>query len=150
MPGQVEITIAGHPRWLRLARSAVEGFCAALDVAERETQSIVVAVNEALSNVMQHAYGGDCSRCVSLSCSARDNELEFEIRDQGVAFNPLDRDVPPPGELRSGGRGLYLMRTIMDRVEYRREGDSNCVRLSKTLDPYVRPAQGEAGKTHGH
>ncbi len=149
MPGEVEITIASHPRWLQLARSVVRDFCAALDIAERETQSIVVAVDETLSNVMKHAYGGDHSKFVSLSCSVHDNELEFEIRDQGVPFNPLDRDVPPPDELRSGGRGLYLMRTIMDRIEYRRRGGGNCIRLSKTLDTPARPAPEEAREIHG-
>ncbi len=150
MPGEVEITIASHPRWLRLARSVVQDFCVAVDIADRQTQSIVTAVDEALSNVMKHAYGGDHSRFVSLSCGVHDKELEFEIRDQGFPFNPLDRDVPPPNELRSGGRGLYLIRTIMDRVEYRRDGGSNCIRLSKTLDAPARPAQRGAGKTNGH
>ncbi len=134
MPGEVELTIASHPRWLRLARSVVQDYCAALDIADTQTQSIVVAVDEALSNVMKHAYGGDCTQFVSLSCSTRDNELEFEIRDKGSAFNPLDHEVPPPDELRYGGRGLYLIRAIMDQIEYRRDGDSNCVRLSKKLD----------------
>lgn len=140
MPGEVEITIVSHPRWLRLARSVVKDFCAALGIADQQAQSIVVAVDEALSNVMKHAYDGDRSKFVSLSCSAAGNELAFEIRDQGAPFNPLDHKAPPPNELRPGGRGVYLIQTIMDRIEYRREGDSNYIRLSKTFDTPVQPA----------
>ncbi len=150
MPGEVDITIVSHPRWLRLARSVVQDFCAAFDIAERQAHLIVVAVDEAMSNVMEHAYGGDRSRFVSLSCRTRGNALEFEIRDQGIPFNPLDQDVPATDDLRPGGRGLYLIRKIMDRIEYRRDGDSNCFRLSKTLDPPAQPAQAEAGETHGY
>ena len=150
MPGEVEITIAGHPRWLRLARSVVRDFCAALNIADRETPSLVVAVDEALSNVMKHAYGGDCSQFVSLSCSFQDNELAFEIRDRGAPFNPFDCDSPPPNELRSGGRGLYLIRAIMGRVEYRREDGFNCIRLSKTIEAPERPAREKASQSHGH
>ena len=62
----------------------------------------------------------------------------FEIRDKGRPFNPLDCEVPPRDELRPGGRGLYLMREIMDEIDYRRDGDRNCVRLSKALEPSIR------------
>jgi anti-sigma regulatory factor (Ser/Thr protein kinase) len=44
----------------------------------------------------------------------------------------------PPDEVRPGGRGVYLMKEIMDEVEYLRDGDTNCVRMKK----YVRsPAE---------
>jgi anti-sigma regulatory factor (Ser/Thr protein kinase) len=39
----------------------------------------------------------------------------------------------PPEEIRVGGRGVYLMRALMDEVEYHREGDVNCVRMKKLL-----------------
>ena len=60
-----------------------------------------------------------------------------EVRDQGEPFDPAECETPPPDELRVGGRGVYLIRSVMDEVEYRRDGSTNCVRMRKRHPAHV-------------
>jgi serine/threonine-protein kinase RsbW len=99
---------------------------------------VTLAVGEAAANVMKHSYRGDHTRELSLACRNVGDGIEIEIRDEGEPFDPDERPVPPPDELRAGGRGLYLMRAMMDSVEYRRDGATNFVRLRKMLKAPVK------------
>lgn len=99
--------------------------------SEHERHGIVLAVDEALSNIMKHAYKGDPNGPVSLACSAHDGRLEIELRDQGETPDPKRLEPPPPDEIRPGHRGIFLMRCTMDEVKFERNGDTNLVRLLK-------------------
>lgn len=99
--------------------------------SEHERHGIVLAVDEALSNIMKHAYKGDPNGPVSLACSAHDGRLEIELRDQGETPDPKRLEPPPPDEMRVGHRGIFLMRCTMDEVKFERNGDTNLVRLLK-------------------
>ncbi len=133
MAGDVDLTIASHPRWLQLARLVVEQCAVAFDAGRAATRDIVVAVDEAISNVMRHAYGGAETLPIRIVCRRSDDLLEVEIWDQGDEFDPFVQHVPPPGELRGGGRGLFLMRSLVDEGEYGRQDGWNRVQLRKRL-----------------
>jgi anti-sigma regulatory factor (Ser/Thr protein kinase) len=70
-------------------------------------------------------------------CRGLDDSFEVEIRDRGVAYDPDEKPIRPPEEIRVGGRGVYLMRALMDEVNYHREGDVNCVRMKKLLKTHA-------------
>jgi len=131
MAEELEITIASHPRWLRLVRHVVQEFARESGFGDQDTQAIVLAVDEAAGNVLKHSYKGDTSRKFSLACRSSDDELEFELRDAGPQFEPAKIPQLPPDEVRAGGRGVFLMREIMDEVEYSRVDGENIVRLRK-------------------
>ena len=133
MGDQVEITITSHPRWLRLIRQAVLEYARQTGFDSRDSHAITLAVGEAVGNVIKHAYRGDTGRRLAVRCDAVEGGLQIEIRDEGEHFHPSQAPELAPEELRPGGRGLYLMRTIMDEIEYGREGDANVMRMSKRL-----------------
>ncbi len=133
MADQVEITITSHPRWLRLIRQAVLEYARQTGFDSRDSHAITLAVGEAVGNVIKHAYKGSTERLFVVRCDSDEGGLEIEIRDRGEPFHPSLAPDLPPDELRVGGRGLYLMRTIMDEIEYVREGDSNVMRMRKRL-----------------
>lgn len=66
-------------------------------------------------------------------CRRDGNALEVEIWDRGSKFNPFAQPVPPPDELRHGGRGLFLIRSSVDECEYVREDGWNRILLRKHL-----------------
>lgn len=109
----------------------VQEFSRQAGFGDHERMDITIAVDEALANVMKHAYQGGCGGPVSLTCEAENGRLEIVLRDQGQAFDPARVPERAPDEMRVGGRGTFLMHSTMDEVEYQRAGDSNLMRLRK-------------------
>ena len=137
MADEIEIRFSSDPRWLRPIRTLLEEFTEQAGLDSKACHEVMLAVGEALANVMRHSYNGDCRQTVWLKCSSDGGMIEIEIRDRGEAFD-LKAELPPPDELRPGGRGVYLIRSAMDEVEYRREGDQNLVRMRKVCEPRAR------------
>lgn len=83
---------------------------------------VQLAIDEACSNIIEHAYGGEGSGVIECSYHIRDDELVVILRDTGEPFEP--ETVPEPNlspnieERTGGGLGLYLIRRIMDEVSF--------------------------------
>ncbi len=93
-----------------------------------------IAVEEAFVNICRHAYP-DGSGEIVLICRTEERIFEVELKDKGIAFDPLS--VPPArmqeGDIMDrpvGGLGVPLMRRFCDAVEYRREAGWNILRLA--------------------
>jgi anti-sigma regulatory factor (Ser/Thr protein kinase) len=88
----------------------------------RATYAVQMAVDEACSNVIEHAYGGEGRGNVECTCRASDDGLTVILRDHGRPFDPAS--VPEPDLHTSlkdrtvGGLGLYLMRRLMDEIHF--------------------------------
>jgi len=130
---QLELNFTSDPRWLRMVRAMIQEISRQAGFDDGERCDITIAVDEALSNVMKHAYKGDPNGPVSLLCNTEDGRLEIVLRDQGQAIDPKHLEPPPPDELRVGGRGIFLMRSTMDEVEFERNDNENLVRLCKCV-----------------
>ncbi len=111
--------------------------------ARRLRLNFRVGLTEALSNAMSYGNGHDPSKRVLVEVTLDDGRIEARVTDQGRGFNPAA--VPDPTEPenlnKSGGRGLFLMRELLDEVTFNDEG--NQVRLVLRLDPDA-PLEGGA------
>jgi anti-sigma regulatory factor (Ser/Thr protein kinase) len=90
---------------------------------EDEVFHVQVAVDEACSNIIEHAYGSDSAGDVRLTCCIQDQgDLVISIHDHGKPFDPSAVPEPPVGadleNLPEGGLGLYFMRRLMDQVDF--------------------------------
>ena len=110
--------------------------CAAEGLAEDVTFKLTLALEEAVVNVITHAFVGlppPYSITVRLDITAQ--SVTAEIIDNGRPFDPTsapDPDLSLPLERRRpGGLGIHLMRGMMDRLHYRRSDGSNILRLEK-------------------
>ena len=89
---------------------------------EQETFQVQLAVDEACTNIIQHAYSGDSEKSIRILCSMSGNDLVIQLRDWGKPFDP--HSVPPPeldselSERKLGGLGIFLMRQMMNEVRY--------------------------------
>ena len=89
---------------------------------EKEIYSIQLAADEASTNIIEHAYGGEGNGIIEIECSTENDELKIVMHDQGRSFDPSS--VPEPNvkadlsERKIGGLGMYLMRQLMDEVYY--------------------------------
>lgn len=96
---------------------------------------IAIAVDEIFSNIANYAYNPDVGP-VMVHIEV-DKDITIIFQDIGVAYNPLDKkdpDITLSAEEREiGGLGIFMVKNIMDSVEYRREGDKNILTIKKSL-----------------
>ena len=104
-------------------------------LAEREgwtpdlSYKVNLALEELVINIMDYGFAeGDHE--IDITVISEDHRLTIEIADSGKPFDPLqDAPVPdveaPMEERPIGGLGIYLVRNMMDDMQYRREGDRN-------------------------
>lgn len=105
----------------------VAGFC------QRDVGAIELAVTEALVNAVRHGNGNDPARQVRVSYTTEEAVFVIQIEDEGQGF--IRQDIPDPtleeNLKRPCGRGLLLMRSLMNNVEFNEIG--NRVTLRKNL-----------------
>ncbi|HEY3397397.1 MAG TPA: ATP-binding protein [Armatimonadota bacterium] len=112
---QVLVTIPCHPRYLSVARLLVGGIGAQAGLSIDDVDDMKVAVSEAITNVMDHAYGGELTGSVVLRYRPAPGELTVEVEDTGAGFDPAK--IPthaPPAPGIEGGLGLYLVKELSD------------------------------------
>lgn len=105
---------------------------------DEEISKIALAVDEACTNVIKHAYKFDPNKEITVIVKRGNGTFEVSIRDHGKRFNPSSLSPPDMKEylshFRRGGLGVHLMKSLMDKVEYNFEpGKPNEVRLIKYL-----------------
>ena len=105
---------------------------------EETVNKIALAVDEACTNVIKHAYRYAPDKNIEIRISSNKTSFEVTIYDTGIAFSPDAVPTPDMGqylrEYRRGGLGMYLMRSLMDKVEYTaRPGKRNEVHMIKFL-----------------
>lgn len=114
----LELKFPSDPTRLCQVRERVRGVAQASGCCEKTVSELVIAVNEACMNIMQHAYKGDCSGEIILEILNNGRELEFRLRDFA---EPVDLDAIKPREiedLKPGGLGTYFIQEIMDDCVY--------------------------------
>lgn len=91
--------------------------------------------DELFANIAMYAYNGAAGEAVISLDTAAGGGVMLIFSDKGIRYNPLERedpDVTLPAEERSeGGLGIYLVKSMADRVEYEYSGGSNIVRVWK-------------------
>ncbi|HAC16873.1 MAG TPA: ATP-binding protein [Bacteroidetes bacterium] len=102
-----------------------------------DVDDIRLAVDEAYTNVIKHAYNFDPSKLVNIKVQFNGQEFLITIADEGRSFNPDTYTEPNIKERimlrKRGGVGVYLIHKLMDRVEYRKQGIQNEIVMSKKL-----------------
>jgi phosphoserine phosphatase RsbU/P len=92
-----------------------------------------LVLEEIVTNVISYGYDDRLEHEISVRLSWQDPRIELEVKDDGRPFNPLEAPQPETGrpliEKPVGGWGIHLIRRMMDHLEYRREGDKNCLLL---------------------
>lgn len=101
------------------------------------TMSLNLAIEEAVVNVMEYAYPEGQTGNVEIEVAADQQWMTFVITDTGIAFDPTkkeDADTTLSAEERPiGGLGIFLVRQLMDVIDYKREGNKNVLTLQKKL-----------------
>lgn len=119
--GAIELTIPGNLEYLDLVDNVVEAVNDLMHFGEDEKTAVSISVVEAGTNAIQHGCPNG-TRCeVHLCFMVAEDALTITVRDQGKGFNPDRLPDPTSSEnlLRERGRGIFIMRQMMDEVAFR-------------------------------
>ncbi|MEX0600702.1 MAG: ATP-binding protein [Rhodothermales bacterium] len=129
------LSIPSSTSHLSEVREFVAGHAREADFGEDDVEQFKIAVDEACTNIIKHAYNGDVDRQIDLAIIVDEDRFTVRIRDEGHSFRPrmyTEPDIFKFAESRrAGGFGVHIMRRLMDRVEYSSKGDVNEVLLTK-------------------
>ena len=138
MPKELKKTISSKTDSLLSVRQFVSEAAKAFGFSDEDASKIVLAVDEACTNIIKHAYQNAPDRHITITIVPQNQRFEVRISDEGRSFDPKTlRPLNLKEHLtryRRGGLGVYLMKSLMDEVEYRSiGGKTNEVRLTKYL-----------------
>ena len=131
------LTIESKTEHLIEVRDFISAAAREFGFSDEEVSKIALAIDEACTNIIKHAYGFDPTQHIGITIRAGNKTFEVLITDQGRQFDPSAIPSPDMREylthFRRGGLGVYLMRSLMDKVEYSIRPGKNEVRLVKYL-----------------
>jgi phosphoserine phosphatase RsbU/P len=132
---RAELELSSNLSELASARAFVRDFCHALSdppVAEEAVAQLELAVTEATSNVIRHAYGGRTDQQIQLDADAFADRIVLQLHHLGASFDPEAVSPPAFDGSREGGFGMYIIAHSVDDVRYYRdERGRNCIALVK-------------------
>jgi serine/threonine-protein kinase RsbW len=132
------LQVPSNTEHLAMIRDFVNGIGIRAGMPASEVAKLEMAVDEACANVIEHAYGPEVTKEVSVKATIDDETVQIDVVDTGKGFDPgeipqlnLDQLV---AERKSGGLGMRLMKTLMDEVHYEMiPGKKNELRMIKRL-----------------
>ena len=148
----LRLHLESNPEALCLVRATVERATEVVHFSEDDSRAVVRSVDEALANVIRHAYKDRRGLPIEVTCrrlwDGRDAErprgLEIVLVDSGMAVDPKKLKGRPLEEVRPGGLGIHFMKQSMDVVEFRRKKGKNFLRMVKYLAP-SKPEEKQEG-----
>jgi serine/threonine-protein kinase RsbW len=126
------LTIPSDLRLVPIVRGFVEAVCHVGRFDQATTDAVVLATNEAVSNVIRHAHRNHPEAALQVQCRLDAGAIEICLLDEGEPFNLAAVPNLDPAEIRIGGRGVYLMRSLMDELNCHPRGErGNALRMVK-------------------
>lgn len=135
----LRLQIASTPTHLPIVRAAVERFAGMVGFDETTSGKIMLAVDEALTNIIKHAYHGRDDRPIEITlrtvaAQPGKQALRIELRDWGTPAEREDIRSRDLEDIRPGGLGVHIMNSIMDEVQYAPAGDEGTrLMMTKSL-----------------
>ncbi len=136
-PLEYKLHIPSQTDNLELIRGFVGKVAEKVGFGEADVGKIELACDEACTNVIKHAYGGaKPDKALDVLIKIDLKKFTLVVTDHGKGFNPKNIKMPDLkeylAELRVGGLGIFLMKTLMDEVDYDiKPGKSNQVKMVK-------------------
>ena len=131
MEHAIKLSFPSDPRYLGVVRGAIERFASLAGFEEEDCRWITLAVHEALTNVIRHAYQNQHDQPVEMRLMERDGGIEVLMVDHGKGVKQEQMSGRALDDVRPGGLGLHMIREIMDTTEYSPMEGRNELRLFK-------------------
>jgi len=144
----LKMELRSNPETLCAVRGAVAQLTERLGFSEAECRAVVLGIDEALTNIIRHAYAGHPDRPIEVhfsrirtsSCGKNGEALEIVLEDRGKKVDRAKLCGRALEDVKPGGLGLHFIRESMDALEFRRTYGRNQLRLIKFLPKPDPPA----------
>ncbi len=119
---------------LHKVESLIDNVCDKLSVSEEYYGNVLIAVTEAVNNAIEHGNQGRNDLTVEVEVGDKEADFCFSVKDQGDGFDHKNLPDPtaPENLEKENGRGIYLMRSLADAVEFENGGRHVNIYFSKT------------------
>jgi len=113
----IHLRIPAKAEYITLCRLALTGLAQLRDIGEDTMADLKLALTEAVSNSVRHAYGEQGDGHVDVTYELRPDRLDIQVVDDGNGFDPDVAPTVEEEELSEGGLGIAIIRTIADEFE---------------------------------
>lgn len=131
---EVYLQVPGTPAYISVVRQAIVGIATRMSFSHQDVQDLQLAVGEACNNAVRHGLN-DCIHPVRIRCRIDPDMLCIEVKNHynGVPPSSSAGSMPEPCQYHEGGMGIFLMKTLVDAVDFRWGKGTATVRLTKAL-----------------
>jgi anti-sigma regulatory factor (Ser/Thr protein kinase) len=137
----LKMELRSNPETLCVVRGALSQLAETLGFSESECRAVVLGVDEALTNIIRHAYGGQTEQPIEVlfyrievpSRGTNTEALEILLLDRGKKVDQAKLEGRALEDVRPGGLGLHFIRETMDEVEFSHKDGQNQLRLVKII-----------------
>ncbi len=131
------LSVDASTEHLSEVRDFVATHARTVGLSDKDISEIRLAVDEAYTNIIKHAYKNTPSRPVRIELGFTNSQLWISIMDEGEGFKPEDYKAPNISKRiknkQRGGMGVFLIQKLMDQVQYNQKGPYNEIRMVKNL-----------------
>jgi serine/threonine-protein kinase RsbW len=135
--GSITIRLAADVQEVERLNRLVRHFGELHEVPGRTLYAVNLALDELVTNAILYGYDSSEGQQILVRVETDGSRLVAKVEDGGREFDPLAHPMPdlnaPLEERQLGGLGVHLVRSLMDQVEYRREGTKNVLTISKRI-----------------
>lgn len=134
---EVDIKVPNQTRYLSLIGKIGEDIAKELDKFDDDRETLAYHLNlvltEAMTNAIKYAYAGDPETMVHICISISAEEILIKVFDNGQGFDINTIPAPNFEQLEDRGRGIFIIKSLMDKVNYRKHGKGNVLEMAKKL-----------------
>ncbi len=132
---RVEFTIKNRLEEIETAIAQFSEFASRHGVADPVRQKISVALDELLNNTITYGFPAGGEHVIDIAIELGGDRLAVRLEDDGRAFNPFAQATPDTTgaveDRPEGGLGIHIVRNLMEKVGYQRDGEKNVTTLIK-------------------
>ena len=128
---EFRLTLASNPKQIQKVEAFLEKVNETAHLDEIQMNKLMISLTEAVNNGIIHGNKSNPEKKVHVTCEMLPGWLLFVVHDEGAGFDPAQVLSPLKEEnlLRDSGRGVFLMKTLMDKVEFEKNNTGLIVRL---------------------
>jgi anti-sigma regulatory factor (Ser/Thr protein kinase) len=118
LKGPVILDVPADPPAMFIVRELVGKISSRIGFEDEETDKLVLAVDEACTNVIRHAYKNSADKRIVITFTLITDCFEIMIRDFGSGADPTTFQGRDLEEIRPGGLGIHFIKSAVDKIEY--------------------------------
>lgn len=129
-----EIVIPSDLNKIKDVEKITERIASLLKFSEDDKDSLAISVTEIVGNAISHGNKNDPNKNIVIKFDYHDDTIVVEIHDEGCGFdaNEIENPLEPENLLKESGRGIFIVRALMDEIKFIKKEKGSIVRLKKT------------------